>query len=36
MFELPGVETVEEVSIDGEVVKGLKPPVQLLRADKAA
>lgn len=36
MFELPGVDTVEEVSIDGEVVKGLKPPVQLLRADKAA
>lgn len=36
MFELPGMETVEEVSIDGEVVKGLKPPVQLLRADKAA
>jgi ATP-dependent Clp protease ATP-binding subunit ClpX len=36
MFELPGIETVEEVSIDGEVVKGLKPPVQLLRAEKAA
>jgi ATP-dependent Clp protease ATP-binding subunit ClpX len=36
MFELPGMETVEEVSIDGDVVKGLKPPVQLLRADKAA
>ncbi len=36
MFELPGMETVEEVSVDGEVVKGLKPPVQLLRADKAA
>jgi ATP-dependent Clp protease ATP-binding subunit ClpX len=36
MFELPGIDTVEEVSIDGEVVKGLKPPVQLLRADKAA
>jgi ATP-dependent Clp protease ATP-binding subunit ClpX len=36
MFELPGLDTVEEVSIDGEVVKGLKPPVQLLRADKAA
>jgi ATP-dependent Clp protease ATP-binding subunit ClpX len=36
MFELPGLETVEEVSVDGEVVKGLKPPVQLLRADKAA
>jgi ATP-dependent Clp protease ATP-binding subunit ClpX len=36
MFELPGMDTVEEVSIDGDVVKGLKPPVQLLRADKAA
>jgi ATP-dependent Clp protease ATP-binding subunit ClpX len=36
MFELPGMETVEEVSVDGDVVKGLKPPVQLLRADKAA
>ena len=36
MFERPGMDTVEEVSIDGEVVKGLKPPVQLLRADKAA
>uniref|UniRef100_UPI0035AF5C79 ATP-dependent Clp protease ATP-binding subunit ClpX n=1 Tax=Sandaracinobacter sp. TaxID=2487581 RepID=UPI0035AF5C79 len=31
MFELPGMDTVEDVSIDGEVVKGLKPPVQLLR-----
>ncbi len=36
MFELPGLETVEEVVIDGEVVKGLKEPVHLLRTDKAA
>ncbi|MCG2840065.1 ATP-dependent Clp protease ATP-binding subunit ClpX [Sandaracinobacter sp. RS1-74] len=36
MFELPGMETVEEVTVDGEVVRGLKPPVQILRADKAA
>ena len=36
MFELPGMETVEEVTVDGEVVKGLKPPVQILRAEIAA
>jgi ATP-dependent Clp protease ATP-binding subunit ClpX len=36
MFELPGMDTVEEVTVDAEVVKGQKPPVQLLRADKAA
>ncbi len=36
MFELPGMETVEEVVIDGDVVSGFKPPVQVLRADKAA
>jgi len=36
MFELPGLETVEEVAVDGDVVKGRKQPVQLLRADKAA
>ncbi len=36
MFELPGMETVEEVVIDGEVVRGLKEPVRILRADKAA
>jgi len=36
MFELPGMETVEEIVIDGEVVKGLKAPVQLLHKDKAA
>ena len=36
MFELPGMETVEEVVVDGEVVRGLKPPVQMMRADKAA
>ena len=36
MFELPGMETVEEVTVDGDVVKGLKPPVQILRAEIAA
>ena len=36
MFELPGMETVEEVKVDGEVVKGLKAPMQILRAEIAA
>ncbi|MFA7440910.1 MAG: ATP-dependent Clp protease ATP-binding subunit ClpX [Sphingomonadaceae bacterium] len=36
MFELPGMDTIEEVIIDGEVVRGLKQPVRLLEADKAA
>jgi ATP-dependent Clp protease ATP-binding subunit ClpX len=36
MFELPGMETVEEVAVDGDVVRGKKQPVQMLRADKAA
>jgi ATP-dependent Clp protease ATP-binding subunit ClpX len=36
MFELPGTETVEEVLVDGEVVKGAKEPVRLLRTDQAA
>jgi ATP-dependent Clp protease ATP-binding subunit ClpX len=36
MFELPGLDTVEEITVDAEVVKGNKPPMQLLRADKAA
>ncbi len=36
MFELPGMETVEEVVVDGEVVRGIKAPVRLMRADKAA
>jgi len=36
MFELPGMDTVEEVCVDGDVVRGQKPPVQLLRAEKAA
>jgi len=36
MFELPGMETVEEVIVDGEVVRGVKEPVRLMRADKAA
>ncbi len=36
MFELPGMETVEEVCVDGDVVRGQKAPIQLLRAEKAA
>ncbi|MGQ5701589.1 ATP-dependent Clp protease ATP-binding subunit ClpX [Sandaracinobacteroides sp. A072] len=36
MFELPGMDTVEEVVIDGDVVKGNKEPVRMLRAEKAA
>ncbi|MBS3961930.1 MAG: ATP-dependent Clp protease ATP-binding subunit ClpX [Sandarakinorhabdus sp.] len=36
MFELPGMDTVEEVIVDGEVVRGIKTPVRLMRADKAA
>jgi ATP-dependent Clp protease ATP-binding subunit ClpX len=36
MFELPGLDTVEEITVDADVVKGNKPPMQLLRADKAA
>jgi ATP-dependent Clp protease ATP-binding subunit ClpX len=36
MFELPGMDTVEEVRVDGDVVRGKKAPIQLLRAEKAA
>jgi ATP-dependent Clp protease ATP-binding subunit ClpX len=36
MFELPGMEGVEEIIVDQEVVAGLKQPVRLLVADKAA
>ena len=36
MFELPGMETVEEVVVDGEVVRGVKEPIRMMRADKAA
>ncbi len=36
MFELPGMDTVEEIMIDGEVVKGVKQPVQVPRVEKAA
>ncbi len=36
MFELPGLEGVEEILVDSEVVAGTKEPVRLLVADKAA
>jgi ATP-dependent Clp protease ATP-binding subunit ClpX len=36
MFELPGMEQVEEVVIDADVVRGHKEPVRILQADKAA
>ena len=36
MFELPGLEGVEEIQVDKEVVAGTKEPVRLLVADKAA
>ena len=36
MFELPGMEGVEEILVDQEVVTGAKQPVRLLVADKAA
>ncbi len=36
MFELPGMEGVEEILVDDEVVAGTKQPVRLLVADKAA
>ncbi|GGE22453.1 ATP-dependent Clp protease ATP-binding subunit ClpX [Polymorphobacter glacialis] len=36
MFELPGLEGVEEIQVDQDVVAGTKQPVRLLVADKAA
>jgi ATP-dependent Clp protease ATP-binding subunit ClpX len=36
MFDLPSLETVEEIVVDGEVVAGRKPPVQVMRTEKAA
>jgi len=36
MFELPGLEGVEEILVDQEVVAGTKEPIRLLVADKAA
>ncbi len=36
MFELPGLEGVEEIQVDKDVVAGVKQPVRLLVADKAA
>jgi ATP-dependent Clp protease ATP-binding subunit ClpX len=36
MFELPSLERVEEIVVDGDVVAGRKEPVQVLRTEKAA
>ncbi|WP_448582248.1 ATP-dependent Clp protease ATP-binding subunit ClpX [Thermaurantiacus sp.] len=36
MFDLPGLDTVEEIVVDGDVVAGRKPPIQVLRTEKAA
>ncbi|MBB6227508.1 ATP-dependent Clp protease ATP-binding subunit ClpX [Polymorphobacter multimanifer] len=36
MFELPGMEGLEEVQVDKEVVAGLKEPIRLMKQDKAA
>ncbi len=36
MFDLPSLETVEEVVVDAEVVAGRKQPVQVMRTEKAA
>ncbi len=36
MFELPGLEGVEEILVDSDVVAGTKEPVRLLVTDKAA
>jgi ATP-dependent Clp protease ATP-binding subunit ClpX len=33
---LPGLEGIEEIQVDKEVVAGLKEPIRLLVADKAA
>ncbi len=36
MFELPGMEGLEEVQVDKDVVAGLKEPIRLMTQDKAA
>ncbi len=36
MFELPGLEGIEEIQVDKDVVAGTKEPIRLLVADKAA
>ena len=36
MFDLPGLEDVEEIQVDKDVVGGTKPPIRLMVADKAA
>ena len=36
MFELPGMEDLEEVQVDKDVVAGLKLPIRLMKTEKAA
>jgi len=36
MFELPGMDTIEAVEVDGDVVRGTKQPMQVARVDQAA
>ncbi|WP_164155820.1 ATP-dependent Clp protease ATP-binding subunit ClpX [Sandarakinorhabdus rubra] len=36
MFDLPGLEGVEEVQVDKDVVAGTKPPIRLMVTEKAA
>jgi ATP-dependent Clp protease ATP-binding subunit ClpX len=36
MFDLPGLEGLEEVQVDKDVVAGTTPPIRLMVTDKAA
>ncbi len=36
MFELPSLDNVSEIVVDGDVVAGSKPPVQVMQGEKAA
>ncbi|MFN3590647.1 MAG: ATP-dependent Clp protease ATP-binding subunit ClpX [Thermaurantiacus sp.] len=36
MFELPSLDNVSEIVVDGDVVAGTKPPVQVMQGEKAA
>jgi ATP-dependent Clp protease ATP-binding subunit ClpX len=36
MFELPSLDDVTEIVVDGDVVAGAKPPVQVMQGEKAA
>jgi ATP-dependent Clp protease ATP-binding subunit ClpX len=36
MFDLPSLDNVSEIVVDGDVVAGAKPPVQVLQGEKAA